>query len=105
MTLHMHAMRAEMRETSHHSVSVGKRGLGTTDVSTVCDGDAPRPEGPQGGNFVHQYFGRWIFVGILGRIQSPPCGLAEKKKNTGSSYTKCLETNNSIFMATMLSIL
>ena len=77
----MHAMRAEMRETSHHSVSVGKRGLGTTDVSTVCDGDAPRPEGPQGGNFVHQYFGRWIFVGILGRIQSPPCGLAEKKKN------------------------
>lgn len=38
------------------------------------------------------------------RIQSFPCGLAAKK-NKGSSYMKCLETNNGIGIATMLSIL
>ena len=54
-----HAMGTEMRETNHHSVSVGKRGLGSTDLCQLSVMETPpRQEGPQGSNFVHPYFGR-----------------------------------------------
>ena len=43
VTQDTHAMRAEMRQTSHHSVSVGKRGLGSTGLCQLSVMETPLP--------------------------------------------------------------